>query len=350
MATFTILFCPPQAVQMVFYCLLCILAPTCCLGFGTSASNANIARIKSTITDAYSAGFDATTIPIADIIYHDADLSTTVSYASDFFPRQEGISITSYCQFTQARHADDCMQLFDGYKTKLIRCEILDENSLNMRWEATWIPAGSSWLYNLADITGWKVIQRRPDPAIISTFSWRAVFGMFRGAFASGNITLPISSVEGNTVVSLLEKKKVSDENMNNNVHCIISLKESIDLVSEADKGRLENRRVAQEVASWIDVSRRPPEKEFGIDANEWAGIVRQRILSGVPGAGALDVDPNEDDVEGGIALLIFGVVCFGVLALSFEYFTLPDFGGGAGTTIPDKCDSVEILEFGSGY
>ena len=141
----------------------------------------------------------------------------------------------------------------------------------------------------------------------------------------------------------------MDDNQSNDNVHCIISLKESIDLVSEADKGRLENRRVAQEVASWIDVSRRPPEKEFGIDANEWAGVVRQRMLMGVPGAGALDVDPNEDDVEGGIALLIFGVICVAVLAISFEYFTLPEIGGGAGTTLPDKCDSVE-LEFGSGY
>ena len=113
-----------------------------------------------------SAGsIDATTIPIADIIHHDADLSTTVSYASDFVTRQETLSISAYSQFTQARHAD-CMQLFDGYKTKLVRCETLDDSSLNMRWEASWIPAGSSWLYNLADIAGWEVIKRRHDPAI----------------------------------------------------------------------------------------------------------------------------------------------------------------------------------------
>ena len=172
---------------------------------------------------------------------------------------------------------------------------------------------------------------------------WNVSGGVCIGEYNAAGVIC----VEGNTAISIGEKKGSDGSDV---VNFIISLKESIDLVSEADKGRLQNRRVAQEVASWIDVSRRPPEKEFGIDANEWAGVVRQRMLMGVPGAGALDVDPNEDDVEGGIALLIFGVVCFGVLALSFEYFTLPDFGGGAGTTIPDKCDSVEILEFGSGY
>ena len=97
------------------------------------------------------------------------------------------------------------------------------------------------------------------------------------------------------------------------------SLRKSIDLVSEVDKNRLQNRRVAQELASWMDVSRRPPAET----CDEWAGIVRERILTGVEGAGPLDVDLNEDDAEGGIALVVFGVICLSAVALLFEYLTL---------------------------
>ena len=43
-----------------------------------------------------------------------------------------------------------------------------------------------------------------------------------------------------------------------------------------------------------------------------------------MPGSGALDAEPNEDDVEGGVALAIFGGVCLGALALLFEYFLAP--------------------------
>jgi len=105
-------------------------------------------------------------------------------------------------------------------------------------------------------------------------------------------------------------------------------------------------------LASWIDVSRRPPlgmECDIIVDAeDEWVGIVRQRILTGVAGAGPLDVDPNEDDSEPIIAL-IFGIICVGALILSFEYFIVPEIVGGTGT-IPNKCDDAAILEFGSGY
>ncbi len=75
-----------------------------------------------------------------------------------------------------------------------------------------------------------------------------------------------------------------------NMVGCVISLRESIDPVAVADKNRLQNGRVAQELASWIDVSRRLPREEAlpGIavaattddDMEEWASVVRQRMLA----------------------------------------------------------------------
>lgn len=351
----------------MFHALLLILALSFTRpseGFSAVPSS-NIHRIKSVIvdhsSDAYSPSRyrkgDATTIPIEEVLpiitgissNNDANITEKVSYASDFVPLQD-MSVSMVRKFTHSRH-EDCIDLFDGYETNLIRCEVLDETSLNVRWNASWIPAGSTWLYNLADLAGWDVTRKSPDPATIATFSWKSVFGMFQKAFATGNITLPISTVEGNTIVTIISRDESLDESSSNSriAKCGISLKESLDLVSEADKSRLQNRRVAQELASWIDVSRRPPLECGGIDTDEWAGIVRQRILTGVPGAGALDVDPNEDDSEGGIALFIFGVICLGALALSFEYFIMPEIVGGTGT-IPIKCDDAAMLEFGSGY
>jgi hypothetical protein len=121
---------------------------------------------------------------------------------------------------------------------------VLDEMSLNIRWNATWIPLGSSWLYNLADFMRWDVIKKSPNSALRVVFSWKSVLDLFSRAFATGCITLPISLVEGNTIVTIHE---------NPEYETIIVVKESIDLVSEADSCRLENRRVAQELASWLD-------------------------------------------------------------------------------------------------
>lgn len=316
----------------------------------------NISHIKSIIIDSNNntnsqqdLNRDASTIPIKQIIRHNNISCCSISYSSDFVPSIE-LDASKYEEFTASRHTD-CINLFDDYSTNLIRCEKIDESSLNIRWEVSWIPSGSTWLYNLADLVKWRVSKKRPDPSVISKFSWKVVFDMFRNAFVTGNITLPISSVEGCTVLTMKQQKQVQEEHSvsnstdtNGDYFVKISIKESIDLVLEADKNRLQNRRVAQELASWIDVSRRPP----NLDVDDWAGMVRKRILSFVPGAGALDFDPNENNSEGVIALVLFGIVSTAVLGVSFLFFA-PELVGGTGT-IPARCDDATILEFGSGY
>ena len=86
---------------------------------------------------------------------------------------------------------------------------------------------------------------------------------------------------------------------------------------------------------------------KFNID--DWAGMVRQRILTSVLGAGALDVDPNDNDSEGVVALLLFSSISVVILGISFQFVTMPELVGGTGS-IPSRCDDAEILEFGSGY
>ena len=310
---------PIIATSMLF--LVITLITGLCHCFSVSKIN----RIKSAITDQLPIKGDAISIPL------DMSDCNSISFSSDFVSQQ--ITLDTYSSFARDRH-EACTNLFDGYQTSLVRCELLDETTLNVRWNATWIPDGSSWLYQLANLIQWDITTKSPDPAVTVVFSWKSVFNVFQKAFATGGIVLPVSLVEGSTIV------KFSDTSTT------VKIEESIDLVTEADKNRLQNRRVAQELASWLDV-RRPPDTD-SINVDEWAGMVRQRILSGVPGAGALDIDPNEDG-EAGVALAIFGVISLAVLALSFQYFVVPEIVGGVGT-VPSKCDDAAILEFGSGY
>ena len=61
-----------------------------------------------------------------------------------------------------------------------------------------------------------------------------------------------------------------------------------------------------------------------------------------------MDFDPNENDAEGIMALVLFGIVCLAVQGVSFHFFA-PELVGGT-RAIPTRCDDAAILEFGSGY
>ena len=332
---------PPLRLSLPL--LFALFSPT--QGLGLRAGRA----IRVAIVDrAARPGSDATTVPVRAILSAldpegrapaaaaagdggggDPPPAATVSYAADLVPRRN-VPAPAFASWARARYGD-CRALFDGYDTRLLRCEILppagapspSPPAVSLRWRAEWTPPGSAWLYALARAAGWAVDRRSPDPARVATFNWAAVLKLFRSAFASGEITLPVSVVEGTTVVAVRWDPRGDARGT------LVSVRESIDLVEEADGRRLRNRRAAQELAAWLDVARRPPDSGVAADedADGWAGAVRARVLAGVPGAGALDVDPNEDDAAAGIAAALFGAVCLASLALSFEYF----LGGGPG-------------------
>jgi len=304
------------------------------------------------------------------------------------------LSLEDYSSMISDRHSD-CQVLFDRYETKTLRCErIIPETTTttqqqqqqqlvyNIRWEASWIPMGSVWLYNLSDKCEWKINRRVPDPSQIATFAgWTRVFTMFQKAFQTGIIDLPISVVQGTTLLKLQGLSTDDDyndmENTSNSNHTNgnkndettrssalatkisckrIVVKESIDLIHEADLGRLQNRRVAQELASWLDVSRRPPKNTAAAEDEEerWASIVRERVLSGVPGTGPLDVDPNENDDEGLVAFVVFGAICLVAFTSSYAILILDVFGRNS--SFSELCSSsdggmvTKSVDVGSGY
>eukprot|EP00979_Chaetoceros_neogracilis_P014665 scaffold4807_cov222-Chaetoceros_neogracile.AAC.3 len=305
--------------------------------------------IKASIFASSSKDSDATTIP-STIFSSEQQLSEIpLSCLSEFCPTKSRppLSFQDYEDCAVSRHKD-CRDLFDSYNTKVIRCEQLSSGDavskskelvtrdFMIRWEASWIMMGSVWIYKLADIVGWQISKKAPDPSRISTFSWRNVFRLFGSAFQTGVITLPVSRVEGST------RLRISTLDTNNSSSIIrVSISESIDLIREGDLGRLQNRKVAQELAAWLDVSRRPEE----ISEETWAGIIRSRVLSGVPGAGVLDVDPNEDD-ESVFAVFTFGVAY--LIALSISYNLL--LGEAGSGQVSKLCDDAPIIEVGAGY
>lgn len=96
------------------------------------------------------------------------------SYSSDFIPQYTSTPPPSFQEYTSCaadRHKD-CQDLFDLYDTKVIRCEQLSSDDTTaskygtkefmIRWEVSWVMAGSVWLYTLADVAGWDIIQKIP--------------------------------------------------------------------------------------------------------------------------------------------------------------------------------------------
>ena len=147
----------------------------CIVRHAQSFSAISLLDVKSAILACSDVSNDATSVPFHAIVEQQDDSTSTdrsvsLAFSSDFVPRQE-ISLCKYNKCTASRHSD-CRSLFDGYSTEIKRCDAIDEKTLNMRWRATWIPAGSTWLYNLASLCGWNIERRSADPSKVSVFSW----------------------------------------------------------------------------------------------------------------------------------------------------------------------------------
>lgn len=319
------------------------------IGLQSIHSTIGFGLLSSDVVKAFQHANDCTTLPKAIFDVGDDEAPTSVQLPSKSsiristsFQEQYEVSVEAYSKCTSNSH-DACVGLFDRYATSLLRCEEIKlegspqqdrQRQFNVRWEASWISPNSIWLYELAERIGWTIETKTPDSTKISTSSWTRVLQLFQKAFQTGTIVLPRYSVQGNTRFRLIQDRSESEV-------VSISLEESIDLVEEADSLRLQNRVVAQEFASWLDVSRKPPNS----DEVDWASTVRQRILANVPGAGALDVDPNEDGPE---VLFAFFTVC--IISVGILYQTLSVEMMGSQGQISTQCTEAEQLAASSGY
>lgn len=168
-------------------------------------------------------------------------------------------------------------------------------------------------------MAGWQVERFDLDATAESSFSWRAVADLFSKAASTRRLALPCACVEGRAVL------RFSDDGL------CVAHRESVDMVALAAASRLRNRKVAADTAAFLDV-RRPPQ----VCADAWAAEVALSVLSGVPGAGALDIEPLTDESEGRIAFVLFALVAAAVLGASVSL--LGDATGVWGVSV---CDEV---------
>ena len=234
-----------------------------------------------------------------------------------------------YCESATRWHTESCASLLD-YETIILRVAPLGDDQVSVRWRVQWSADSSRWLIFIARAFSWKIVRSDVDPRVVSQFSWAKVGQIFKNALSTGTLRIPASTVEG-TARLTLAKGEMEEP-------VVVSHRESIDLVDLADAGTLLNRRSAQDVATFLDF-RRPARA----DPDEWAEQVRARVLSGVPGAGTLDIEPMADEREGLVALVGFAVLMSTALTASLALGLGGDHGavGLAGEWGASVCDEI---------
>ena len=249
-------------------------------------------------------------------------ISEDISFRSDLASLSGSVD---YCKAADQWHTDS-LELLTGYKTSVLRISTVDDEVL-VRWRAEWAPSSSGWFASLGAAMGWTIVRFDVDPRKVSTFSWRAVGTLLATAAKTGSLRLPASAIEGSARLRL--------EQRNDGSMVVTSHREAIDLIREADAKVLQNRRCAQDLAMFLDL-RRPD----SVDSEDWASEVRARVLSGVPGAGALDIEPLADEREGTVALGAFAAITVGAMSA----FLLSAAGGeaAAGQVFGESiCDEI---------
>ena len=222
----------------------------------------------------------------------------------------------------------DCLP---EYQTTVLRVAPIGDDEVSVRWRAQWSADSSRWLVSIAQLLRWKVVWCDVDPRVVSQFSWAKVGQLFATALSTGKLRLPASAVEGTARFTLAKGVEES-------AYTVTAHRETIDLVDLADSGALLNRRSAQDVATFLDFRR--PES---VDPDAWAEEVRARVLSGVPGAGSLDIEPMADEREGLVALVAFAAIMTAALSASLAIGLGGDHGatGLAGEWGASVCDEV---------
>ena len=237
-------------------------------------------------------------------LQRDASMLPPEAVAPNIIFESDCCSISGAAAYSAAaeRWHADAEKLLQPYRSTCVRCAWLDERSVSVRWRAEWVPSTLAWAPSLAWLLQWRIERYDIDPTMVSTFRWGAIARLFRRAFVTGTLRLPAAAVEGSARLTLDDAGEL-----------VVLHRETIDLVGLSDASMLQNRRVAQDVAEFLDVARRPD----SIAPEDWSATVRARVLTGVPGAGVLDIEPTEGGAEAAAAVSAFAVVAAVGIAVS---------------------------------
>ena len=240
---------------------------------------------------------DKTTLPLQA-------LSDQVRYTADV--GEAVVGAEAYIADAR-RWGEEMTRELEGYHTTIERCEQLsttgDSTLVAVRWRAAWAPESQRPVRALAALARWRVESFELDAREESRFSWGRLGRLFLTAARTGTLRLPEAAVRGRSLLRLDAESGA-----------VLSVEESLDVVGEADGGRLKNRRVAADAAIFLDF-RRPS----SADPDDWAAAVASRVLARTPGAGSLDIEPLEDDAEAAVALGGFAAITAVALAISIQ-------------------------------
>ena len=245
---------------------------------------------------------DCTTLPLSLV-------APDIRFESDVDGSAVVESAESYGD-NAARWSRDGFDLLPELEFTLLRVSALPPSdgppAVAVNWRATWSPEALASLVALARALRWQVQRFSPPSDVVSKFSAAKLAGLFWAAFTQGTLRLPRAEVEGRALL-LFDDAGAG--------RCV-EHRESLPLLIECDAERLVNRLVASNFAAFLDVCRRPDRA----DPEDWAALVRRRVLPGT-GAGVMDIQPNEDDSDGVVALGFFFLAFSGSLALTASFF-----------------------------
>ena len=191
----------------------------------------------------------------------------------------------------------------EGFATATASVASVAPREVIVRWNATWTPDAARWL--LAVAAAWPGVAATPTSyadrcRAVSSFSWRKVFELFRSAARTGELRVPLATVEGTTTLTFDDTGELR------------RVDEALFFADLLRRGQLQNRRCAADLRSFLEVCRRPP----GTTADAWADAVAEALpWASVPGSGSLDIEPSDDG--GGEVVAFAAVVVAGLAALS---------------------------------
>ena len=270
-----------------------------CLGASGGGGGGSSADLAARLAERLAAAADPTVAP--------PDLAAPqIRYSSELdlgTARGAGAYTSS-----SARWHQDALNLLKDYAVQVERCSALGTGAgdVGVNWCATWAPDSTAQVAGIAAALGCEIERFEAPFDQMSKFSARALLALLWTAATTGKMRLPGAVIRGRAVLTF-----------DLDTGLCTAHRETLDLMAEADTGRIQNRLSATSLATFLDVCRRPDD----VAPEAWEKAVRERALDGVSGTAFVDIQPNESDSEGAIALLFFGVLSALSLTLTAGIF-----------------------------